>query len=82
LFATKSFINRQKKTIMNSNVTHTVLDMANDELKNLVSQVNETVATDVDFNKTTSKNIFAAANLWHIQRMKKGPQVRRATLWN
>ena len=67
---------------MNSNVTHSVLEMANDEFKNLVSQVKETVATDVDFDKTTSKNIFAAANLWHIQRMKKSSQVRRATLWN
>jgi len=67
---------------MNSNVTHSVLEMANDELRNLVSQVKETVATDVDFNKTTSKNNFAAANLWHIQRMKKSSQVRRATLWN
>lgn len=67
---------------MNSNATHSVVDMGNDELKNLVNQVNETVATDVDLDKTTSKNIFAAANLWHIQRMKKSSQVRRATLWN
>lgn len=66
---------------MNSNVTHSVLEMANDELRNLVSQVKETVA-DVDFSKTTSKNNFAAANLWHIQRMRKSSQVRRATLWN
>ena len=67
---------------MNSNATHALVDMGNDELKNLVNQVNETVATDVELDKTTSKNIFAAASLWHIQRMKKSSQVRRATLWN
>lgn len=66
---------------MNTSTTHSVLEMANDDVRNLVSQVKETVA-DVDVNETTSKNIFAAANLWHIQRMKKTSQVRRATLWN
>ncbi|HWB27183.1 MAG TPA: hypothetical protein VG738_17025 [Chitinophagaceae bacterium] len=67
---------------MNSNVTHSVLDMDNDDLKNLTGQVKETVATNVDISKATSKNIFAAANLWHIQRMKKSSQGRRAVLWN
>lgn len=66
---------------MNTSSTHSVLEMANDDVRNLVSQVKETVA-DVDVNKTTSKNIFAAANLWHIQRIKRSSQVRRATLWN
>jgi len=66
---------------MNTSSTHSVLEMANDDVKNLVSQVNETVA-DVDVNETTSKNIFSAANLWHIQRIKKSSQVRRATIWN
>lgn len=67
---------------MNSNATHTVLDMANDELRNLVTQVKETVATDVDYNNTTStKNTFAAAKLWQIQRNKRSSH-RRATLWN
>ena len=67
---------------MNSNVTHSIVDMENDEFKNLVIQVKETVATDVDLEKTTSKNTFAAANLWHIQRMKRSSQARRATIWN
>jgi len=67
---------------MNSNATHTVVDMGNKEWKNLVNQVKETVATDVELDKTTSKNNFAAANLWHIQRMKRSSQARRATMWN
>ncbi len=67
---------------MNSNATHSLVDMGNDEFKNLVNQVKETVATDVDFDKTASKNTFAAANLWHVQRLKKSSQGRRANLWN
>jgi hypothetical protein len=82
LFAERVLLTDKKGQFMNSNVTHSILEMANYELKNLTGQVKETVATDVDINKTTSKNIFAAANLWHIQRMKKSSQVRRATLWN
>jgi hypothetical protein len=72
----------KKRNIMNSNVTNSIIDMENDDLRNLVNQVKETVATDVDTKKTTSKNTFAAANLWSIQKMKRGAQARRATLWN
>ncbi|HVX48837.1 MAG TPA: hypothetical protein VHB48_01720 [Chitinophagaceae bacterium] len=67
---------------MNTNVTNSVVDMEHDELNNLTGQVKETVANNVDINKAASKNIFAAANLWHIQRMKKSSRVRRAALWN
>lgn len=68
---------------MNSNATHTLVDMANNEWRNLVTQVKETVATDVDYNHATStKNTFAAAKLWQIQKNKRSSQTRRATLWN
>jgi hypothetical protein len=68
---------------MSINITHPIVDMGNEELNNLVNQVNETVATDVDLEKETSKNTFAAASLWNIQKMKRKSQgSRRATLWN
>jgi hypothetical protein len=67
---------------MNSNVTNSMIDMENEELRNLFNQVNETVATDVDTEKTTSKNTFVAASLWNIQKSKRGPQARRAAMWN
>ena len=50
-----------------------------EELDRLCVQVPETVATDIA--KAGSKQFFSAAELWNIQRMKKGRQ-RRPTLWN
>ncbi len=67
---------------MNNNVTNSIIDMENEELRNLVNQVKETVATGVDTNKATNKNTFAAASLWSIQKLKRSSQSRRATLWN
>ena len=48
------------------------------ELNTLMAEVKETVATDINNN---NKNIFSAADLWNIQRMKTKIQ-RRSTLWN
>jgi len=68
---------------MNSNVTNSIIDMENEELRNLVNQVQETVATSVDTeDNTTSKNTFASASLWSIHKTKRSAQSRRATLWN
>ena len=67
---------------MNNNVTDSIIDMESDDLRNLVNQVNETVATDVDTSKTSLKNTFAAASLWNIQKMKRSSQSRRSSFWN
>jgi hypothetical protein len=38
-------------------------------MKNLVKEVKETVASGL--NQDNSKNIFAAADLWNIQRTRR-----------
>ena len=67
---------------MNNNVTSSIIDMEQDDLRNLFNQVNETVATGVDTTKASQKNTFAAASLWNIQKMKRSSQSRRAGFWN
>jgi hypothetical protein len=51
-----------------------------DELNQLVEEVKETVASGVNL-KNDNKNVFSAADLWNIQRMKTRIQ-RRSGLWN
>ena len=45
-----------------------------EELTTLVAEVKEKVATDINSN---NKNIFSAADLWNIQRMKTKIQRRQ-----
>ncbi|MEP6465785.1 MAG: hypothetical protein ABJB05_05750 [Parafilimonas sp.] len=53
-----------------------------EELNTLVSEVKETVAANIDLQKENeNKNIFSAADLWNIHRMKTKNK-RRSTLWN
>jgi len=53
-----------------------------EELNILVREVKETVAANIDSEKEkNNKNIFSAADLWNIQRMKTKTQIR-STLWN
>jgi hypothetical protein len=54
---------------MNSNVTRTIIGMDAQELKNLTSEVKETVAN----NNFISKNdkSFCVADLWNIHRSRK-----------
>lgn len=58
---------------MNSNVMETRIHMGKDELKSLVSEVHETVATD--------KKKFSAADLWQIQKQMKSA-ARFTKRWN
>jgi len=52
-----------------------------EELNMLVREVKETVAANIDSEKEkNNKNIFSAADLWNIQRMKTKAQIR-STLW-
>ena len=48
---------------MNSNVTNSIIKMEAEELSKLVTEVKETVATEVNV-----KPVFNAANLWNIQK--------------
>jgi hypothetical protein len=53
-----------------------------EELDTLVREVKETVAAEINLTKGTErKNIFSAADLWRIQRMKK-PAQRRTSFRN
>ena len=53
-----------------------------EELNILVREVKETVAANIDSEKEkNNKNVFSAADLWNIQRMKTKTQIR-STLWN
>ena len=51
---------------MNSNVNNSIVVMEADELRNLVTEVKETVATNA--------KQFSAADLWNIQRNMKTAQ--------
>jgi hypothetical protein len=53
-----------------------------EELNTLVKEVKETVAANINLAKGTErKNIFSAADLWRIQRMKRTAQ-RRTSFGN
>jgi hypothetical protein len=53
-----------------------------EELNTLVREVKETVAANINLTKENkNKNIFSAADLWNIHKMKTRNQ-RRSTLWN
>ena len=55
---------------MNSNVNNSIVVMEQDELRQLVTEVKETIATNV--------KQFSAADLWNIQRnMRTAQKVSR-----
>ena len=55
---------------MNSNANNSIVTMEHDELRKLVTEVKETVATNV--------KQFSAADLWNIQRnMRTAQKVSR-----
>ena len=67
---------------MKQEVNNSKIYLDQDELNILVREVKETVASDINVtNEVENKNIFSAADLWNIQRMKNKVQ-RRSTLWN
>lgn len=51
---------------MNKDVTPSIIKMEDEQLKQLLTEVKETVATD-----DVTKNTFSAADLWNIQRNMK-----------
>ena len=67
---------------MKQELNNSKVFLAQEELNNLVRETKETVAADISFeNENENKNIFSAADLWRIQRMKTNIR-RRSTLWN
>ena len=48
---------------MNRDVTSSIIKMEAEELSKLVTEVKETVATNVN-----EKQVFSAADLWNIQK--------------
>jgi hypothetical protein len=69
-----------KTKIMKHEVDNSKVYLDQDELNTLVAEVKETVASGTNL-ENDSKNIFSAADLWNIQKMKTRVQ-RRSTLWN
>jgi len=51
-----------------------LLQISGEQVKNLTTVVNETIAFDTHEN---SNKVFTAANLWNIQRNKKTVNSRR-----
>ncbi|MDE3143735.1 MAG: hypothetical protein KGL19_06250 [Bacteroidota bacterium] len=65
---------------MNSNVKPSIVKIEADELKQLVTEVKETVATNVDVNNQTQN--FGVADLWKIQRqMKPALRLKLTNRW-
>ncbi|MFT3934926.1 MAG: hypothetical protein QM726_14975 [Chitinophagaceae bacterium] len=62
---------------MNSNVMHSRVQVEPTLLKQLVSEVKETVATGINMPTTSKSNSFKAINLWGIQ--KRGRYVNYGT---
>ncbi len=72
----------KKRTIMKQELNDSRVYLDQEELNTLVREVKETVAANINLEKENeNKNIFSAADLWNIQRMKTRGW-RRSTLWN
>jgi len=67
---------------MKQELNNSKVYLGQEELDALVKETKETVAADINFeNEKENKNIFSAADLWRIQKVKTGIR-RRSTPWN
>lgn len=66
---------------MNNNVSNSIIYMEKEELKNLLAEVKETVATNTNA-ENDNESLFSAADLWKIQKSKRTATPRRITFWN
>jgi hypothetical protein len=66
---------------MKSDVMPSIVQMEPRVLRQLVAQVKETVATDVDFEKA-NKSSFSVVDLWNIRRNRRhsGGRIRKSTI--
>ncbi len=53
---------------MNSDVKHSRVQMESNLLKQLVAEVKETIATDVNMSAAAKTPSFKAINFWSLQR--------------
>ena len=53
---------------MNSNITGTIVNLGAEQLKNLTSEIKETVASE---HFVKGDKSFGVADLWNIQRSRK-----------
>jgi hypothetical protein len=53
---------------MKSDIMHSRVQLENDILKRLVTEVRETVATDVELAKEKQTPNFGVLNLWNLRR--------------
>ena len=60
---------------MNSNVNSSIILMEQDELRKLVTEVKETVATNVP--AINHKNAFSVVDLWNLERTRRNRVTRR-----
>lgn len=67
---------------MTNDVKRSVILMEQDELKNLVSVVKETVAHNVQNSEENSTPQLSAADLWNIQKNRRNRTIRRNQIWN
>ena len=65
---------------MKQELNNSKIYLEQEELDRLLTQVKETVATDIA-QISGNKQTFSVADLWNIRRMKKEYK-RRSTLWN
>ena len=56
---------------MKNHVKNSIVNIDSEELKKLVAETRETVATNVDVKNQEETKIFGVIDLWKIQRQKK-----------
>lgn len=61
---------------MKSNLNNPIIEMDAVHLRELVKEVKETIATDLNLEKP----VFSAADLWNIQKMRIMRRGRRVNL--
>ena len=66
---------------MKSDVMHSIVQMEPRVLRQLVKEVRETVATDVNL-ESKKKNSFGALNMWNIRKNRRSPggRLRKSTI--
>lgn len=68
---------------MTTNVTPSVIKIDREDLKKLVSEVKETLATDVDIQRTTAiQKKFNIADLWNCQKALRTAASRKRQYLN
>jgi hypothetical protein len=65
-----------KKESMKANNNITLVEINENEMRELTKEVKETIATGIDID-LNEKPMFSAADLWNIQRTRRIRQGRR-----